>query len=673
MPLISNSIRAIGFAVILLISFGVFFQRAFQLVDYMRLGKGDDRLKQIGERIKSVLVYVGLHKTMFRISYSGILHLFIFYAFVILFTVILATLGEGFFGPTFELPLISQVPILVNLLALAQDTIIVLALVGLGMAFYQRLFRHPERFKGSDESDAFIILGMITGVVMTTLFALSARQALGWSDFPVWAAPARTFLGGVILGAAGEGTTKVIYEVAWWGHALVVFSFLPYLLHSKHMHVIVGVPNVLLRDLTPRGRLEPLNLEDESVQVFGVGEVTGFSWKHILDFYACTECGRCQAVCPAHTAGKPLSPKLLIMDLRDHLDAVGPNLLAMAQGNGKGNGAAHKALVGESILDDTLWACTTCAACVHECPLFIEHVDDIVDMRRYLTLTEARIPDSLGQTLNQVGRTGNPWGQPAADRLKWADGLNVPVMAKKKEAEVLYWVGCAGAYDPNGQKTSRAVVKILQAAGVDFAVLGQEERCNCEWARRAGDEYTYQEATRRNIDVFGQYQFKTILTHCPHCFNTLANEYGDFGGHYEVVHHSQYISRLIAEGRITPKQARNETITFHDACYLGRYNDIYDDPRRAITAIPGVKLAEIERSRDRGMCCGGGGANVWYEIHGEREINEVRLDQLMEAKPQTVGAACPYCRLMLNSAVETKGVANVVAVKDIAELVSESL
>jgi Fe-S oxidoreductase len=676
-PLIGPAIRAILFSFILFASLGTFFFRAFTLYDYFRLGKADYRLAALSERIKSVLVQVGLHKTMFRITYSGVLHFFIFYAFVILFTVILATIGEGLFGPQFELPLIRDVPILFNLLALSQDVIIVLGLIGLGMAFYQRLFHPPERFHGSDERDAYVILSMITGVIVSTLIVISTRQALGWSDFPFWAAPVRSTIAN-LFDALGTDTTLAVFEVAWWLHVLIVFSFLPYLLHSKHMHVIVGVPNVMLRDLTARGRLEPLDLSDETREVFGTGEVDGFTWKHMLDFYACTECGRCQSVCPAYAAGKPLNPKLLIMDLREYLDEVGPSLISLAQkSNGdygeKGTPKSGRQMVGDAILDDTLWACTTCFACVYECPLYIEHVDDIIDMRRYLTLTEGRMPDSLGATINQVNRTGNPWGQPAADRMKWADGLNVPLMADKKEVEVLYWIGCAGAYDPNGQKTSQAMVKILRQAGINFAVLGQEEFCNCEWARRGGDEYTYQEATRRIMDTFGQYKFKTILTHCPHCFNTMANEYPDFGGHYEVVHHSQFISRLVADGRISPKQARNETITFHDACYLGRYNQIYDDPRQAIAAIPGVNLVEMERSRDKGMCCGGGGANVWYEIHGEREINELRLEQAMEVNPRTVGAACPYCKLMLNSAVESKGVSQTVAIKDIAELVAESL
>lgn len=676
MPHIDIGLRALLFSLIIFASLGLFFHRGFAIIDYLQLGKSDDRLKNIPERIRSVLVYVGAHKTMFRFSYAGVLHLFIFYAFVILGSVITATFGEAFFGPTFELPIIKDIPPLHYGLSISQDVIIVLGLIGLGMAFYQRLVTKPERFEGSHESEAYLVLGMISGVIITTLFTLSARQALGWSEFPLWAAPVRTLLGNGLLAALGEDGLKTLFEIAWFAHTLIVFSFLPFLLYSKHMHVIVGIPNVLLRDLGVKGRLEPLNLEDETAEIFGIGDVTGFSWKHMLDFYSCTECGRCQSVCPAHAAGKPLSPKLLIMDLRDHLNDVGPNLVQMAAqaSNGKNSKTSNgKAMVGEIIQDDTLWACTTCRACMHECPLFIEHVDDIVDMRRYLALTEGRTPERLGFAINQVTRTGNPWGQAAANRMKWAEGINVPVMAQKKEADVLYWVGCAGAYDPNGQKISRSVVKILQEAGVDFAVLGTEERCNCEWARRGGDENTYQEATNRNITTFNKYKFKTILTHCPHCFNTFANEYGDFGGNYEVIHHSQYISRLIAEGRVKPKQARNETITFHDACYLGRYNDVYDEPRNAIAAIPGVKMVEMERSRDKGMCCGGGGANVWYEIHGEREVNEIRLEQAMEVKPRTIGAACPYCKLMLDSAVQSKGVSETIAIKDIAELVAESL
>jgi Fe-S oxidoreductase len=332
-------------------------------------------------------------------------------------------------------------------------------------------------------------------------------------------------------------------------------------------------------------------------------------------------------------------------------------------------------VIGEhGIHEDVLWSCTTCRACVYECPLFIEHVDDIIDMRRALVLMEGSMPEQLGQAFNLAQRSGNPWGNPAADRMKWAEGLDAPLLRNKKQTDVLYWIGCAGAYDPASQKTARAVVKILRQAGVDFAVLGDEEKCNCEWARRAGEENLYQTQTASNIGTFEKYEFNTIITHCPHCFNTFKNEYPDFGGSYPVLHHSQYIAQLIEEGKVKPGAGSTETITYHDSCYLGRYNDEYDSPRKSLEAIGGVQLVEMKRSRDRGLCCGGGGAQVWFENEAQkRPVGEVRLEEAMALQPDTVATACPFCTLMLSSAAQSQGVTDKVKIRDFAEIVAETL
>ncbi|MCC6905186.1 MAG: (Fe-S)-binding protein, partial [Anaerolineae bacterium] len=385
----------------------------------------------------------------------------------------------------------------------------------------------------------------------------------------------------------------------------------------------------------------------------------------LLDGDACTECGRCQAACPAYMAGTPLNPKQIILDIRAGLDRYSPVLL-----NG---GGSTTPLTREIISPDALWACTTCRACVHECPVLIEHVDSIVDMRRYLALTEGDVPDLLGMAMQQAERAGNPWGNPKGSRMDWAAELDVPVIAQKKKADVLYWVGCAGAYDPESQKTARAVVQILQAAGVDFAVLGEEERCNCEWARRAGNEYLFQEATHSNIAVMDKYEFNVVLTHCPHCFNTFKNEYPQFGGDYTVVHHSAYIAGLIYNGQLKLTKPLNEVVTYHDSCYLGRYNDLYEDPRLMLRSVQGITTIEMERSRDRGLCCGGGGAQVWFETHQEIPVNQIRLNEALETGAQTISTACPFCTIMLGSAAQSAGVAEQVKVQDVAVIVAGAL
>lgn len=656
--MLDQTARLVGFIIIVLLSAGVFFHRSGEILAVLRSGKPDDRWKkQLVERFRSLLVYVGIHKTMFRFTLSGFLHLFIFYGFVILFTFIVQSMGEALFGLGWELPLIGNQP----WLNLPQDLIAVSVLFGIALALYQRLVRKPARFEGSHENDAFLILGLIATVIITTLLTSSTQISLGIATRPL--SPVSSFLAS-IWSTLPLTAQQVLFEIGWWGHLIAVLSFLPYLLYSKHMHVLIGIPNVFLRDTTPAGRLEKIDLDDEDAERFGASVLEDFSWKHMLDFYACTECGRCTSVCPATMAGTPLNPKHLIMDLRAYTDNYGH--MPMDE---------RPPLIGEhGISEDVLWSCTTCRACVYECPLFIEHVDDIVDMRRALVLMEGSMPEQLSQAFNLAQRSGNPWGNPTSERMKWAEGLDVPLLSDKKKVDVLYWIGCAGAYDPAAQKTSQAVVKILHEAGVDFAVLGDEEKCNCEWARRAGEENLFQAQTDSNIGTFEKYEFNTIITHCPHCFNTFKNEYPDFGGNYNVMHHSQYISALLESGQLKPINAINEKITYHDSCYLGRYNDEYDSPRKSLEALGGVNLVEMERSRDKGLCCGGGGAQVWFENEAEKNpVGEIRLAEAMALEPDTVATACPFCTLMISSAAQTKGVADKVKIKDFAEIVAQSL
>jgi Fe-S oxidoreductase len=468
----------------------------------------------------------------------------------------------------------------------------------------------------------------------------------------------------------------------WLAHfSLVGVFFITLPQDTLFLHLVTSPLNIFFSELDrPRGALAPIE-DIEETEVLGVGELREFTWKTLLDGDACTECGRCQAACPAHLVGHPLNPKQVILDIRDHLWTEGPGLLAGTEG--------RAALIGDVLQEETLWACTTCYACVRECPVLIEHVDAIVAMRRHLTLIQGKPYGTLQQALIQAERTGNPWGQPPTDRFAWArnlpEGLDVPLMAHRKAVDVLYWVGCAGSFDPNGQRTTLAMIRILKAAGVDFAVLGDEEFCNCEWARRAGNEYLYQLVAEQNLGTMKRYRFNRILTQCPHCFNTFENEYPQFGGDFQVVHHSQFIAELIGSGRLRLNRELDQRVTFHDSCYLGRYNDIYDAPRAALR-VTGVNVVEMARSRDKGLCCGGGGAHAWFELEdsgvtsahkrsgsGFEQIQEIRLEEALSQNAETVAAACPFCVLMLDSAAQSKGVTEQIRVRDIAEFVAEAL
>jgi Fe-S oxidoreductase len=649
-------IKVLLFALIWLVSFALFCYRGWQLITYLQLGQPSARRGQIGQRLLGVLTAVFGHGGLLRNPYAGLLHLFVFYGFLTLVAGDLLLMAQGFVD--FRLPAV---------VTFVQDLFGLLVLVGVAMALFQRLVLKPERFEGSHESDAVRILLWVMLVIVTQFTTTVPEVALAAGDIAPAAAPI-SWLFARLFSGLSRNTWQTLCWASWWVHTVLLAGFLPYLLYSKHLHIIVGIPNVFLRALESKGALDALDLDDEGVESFGAARIEALPWKRLLDAYACTECGRRQDACPATMAGTPLNPKTLIMDLRDHLVSVGPS----RAGGHNGDGHAPP-LAGGVIHEDVLWACTTCRACMEECPLYIEHVPDIVDMRRYLVLEQGAMPDTLNTTLRQAARSGNPWGLGRHERTAWAEGLEVPVLADVGETDLLYWVGCAGSLDPHNQPVSRAMVKILRAAGVDFATLGQEETCNCEWARRAGEEHLFQEATAQIIETLRPYKFQKILTQCPHCFNTFKNDYPQFGVAYEVVHHSRFIARLLREGRLKLSKPLVETITYHDPCYLGRYNDEYDAPRQALGAISGAGLVEMPRSRRRGLCCGGGGAQVWMETEQEEPVSQIRLDEAMSLAPDIVGTACPFCKLMFDDAAGTMGVVETVAIRDIAELVAESL
>ncbi|HIQ05949.1 MAG TPA: (Fe-S)-binding protein, partial [Anaerolineae bacterium] len=562
-------------------------------------------------------------------------------------------------------------------------------LIGLGMAFYRRyLVKPPKLTYGPRFTYTLIVLGIIvsTGLLVEGLRLAVVRPAWG-----AWSVIGYALSALFQATGANEGSLRTAHLGVWWIHSLTVALFIATLPQSFFWHLLGTGLNMFFTDFRPRGALAPIENIEEA-ELLGVGNIAQFPWTRFIEFDSCTECGRCQDVCPAYAANQPLNPKQLILDLRDHMWASEGGLLTLAAQRAaalgsNGNGADQDAdllalsevegppLIGDIIRHDTVWACTTCQACVHECPVLIQHVDDVMDMRRYLTLMEGNLPETLAGTLQRIETSGNPWGMSRRDRTTWTQRLDfeVPLMAEKGEADVLFWVGCAGSYDPRNQKVSRAVVKIFHAAGVDFAILGEEENCSGDSARRSGNEYLFQMLAEANVETLKQYRFNRIVTQCPHCFNTIKNEYPQFGGEFGVVHHTEFIQELIAQGKIKLKAGSGqEAISFHDPCYLGRYNNVYNAPRELLSAS-GFHLVELPHSRDRSFCCGGGGARVWMEDRSETPVAHLRLQEIVDSTPGAVAVGCPFCMIMLEDAAKVKGIDETLTIKDVAELVAERL
>ncbi len=639
----------------------LFARRVAFLVQLLLKGKPDVRWDQIPARLKAVIVYVGAQARLIAGDFwPGLMHAAIFWGFIIL------TLGSvEFFGKgvhdSFWLPFLSDRPGYLIL----QDLFSVAVIAALAYAAFRRLVTKPHRLTLSPEG--LVILALIFGLMITDLSADAGRIVLAPAPSDHW-----QFAGNPIaraLAGLPAGAVWGVYHVSWWLHAVILLGFLVWLPYSKHLHVMAAPFNVFFAPVNPKGQFRTMDLEQS--ETFGVGQIDEFTWKDLFDLYNCTECGRCTSRCPANMSGKELDPKLLILNLQDHLLANGPKLLGIG-----GNGAAAPApdgqpLVGGVIHDNVLWACTMCRWCVDACPVFIEHVPKILDMRRWLVLTESRFPPELQPAFRNLETNGNPWQMSWQARTDWARDLGVRVMAEAREAEYLYWVGCYGAFDERNKKVARAFVKLLQAAGVDFAILGNEEKCTGEPARRLGNEYLYQTLAQGNIETLKRYRFQTIVTACPHCFNTIRNEYPDFDGRFRVIHHSQLLDDLVRSGRLRLTPQPNERITYHDACNLGRYNDVYEEPRRVLASATRGELVEMQLSRSRGMCCGGGGGRVWLEEKEGRRVNQVRVEQAMEVNPDILASACPFCLTMFEDGVKAKQVGDKIKTRDIAEILAD--
>jgi Fe-S oxidoreductase len=548
----------------------------------------------------------------------------------------------------------------------SQDVFAFLVAVAVGAAIYRRVILRPVRLRGtrSQQLDAFLILGLI-GLLIAAFYGMRVVEPK--PGFTPVANVLRTWF---LDGAAHETVAHgLVYDIAAWTHHLVVLSLLAYIPYSKHLHVITALPNLFLRAERVRGRIPNIDLDDANAERLGIVAITDFTKKELLDLVACTECGRCQDACPAYATGKPLSPKKVVLDLKAHLFEEGSRLLHNP------NVEPVKNLYGDVISADVLWACTTCFACEEVCPVEIQPMTKLLGIRQSRVLMEGDFPVEAQATLRNLEIQSNPWGLPQSARADWAQGLGVKTLAEEPGAEYLLFVGCAGAYDQRYINVTRSLVRLLQRAGVSFGILGVEECCTGDSAKRIGNEYLAQMMAQQNVSTFNSYGVKKVVTACPHCLNNIKNELPQFGGHYEVIHHTQLLEDLVRQGRLARAEnlpTNESTVTYHDSCYLTRYNDIDDAPRSVIRAGVGREPVELGRNRKNGFCCGAGGGRMWMEERLGSRINTERAREVVQSGCSTVATACPFCMTMMTDGVRGEGREDVV-VRDVAEILAESL
>ncbi|HEU5363869.1 MAG TPA: (Fe-S)-binding protein [Gaiellaceae bacterium] len=615
----------------------------------VRAGRPLDRTDDVPRRVKNeATIVLGQRKLLQRLV-PGLMHAAIFWGFLVLFpTIVLAAIGAVDRGAT--LPWLGAQGWYMAMV----DVFVLAVLAGIAVALWIRKVVRPQRFHGSHLGEADLILALIALVVLTLLGWHASRIAAGLNEWPAHA----SFLSNWVSNAIPA--PRVLDRVFVWAHVCVILTFLCYLPYSKHLHIATAAVNVFFARTRRRGRLEPLRFDLPEAELrFGAGTVRDLTWKEMVDAFSCTECGRCQDVCPAYATGKTLSPKLVIMGVRDQLFAEGPRLIA---------GGELLPIAGNGVPEEMIWDCVTCGACVHECPVSIEHIDHIVDLRRDLVMVQSSFPSEAESMLRDVERVGNPWGKPQGDRESWAEGLGVRVVAEGEPApEILYWVGCAAAYDERARVAAESTVKLLQKAGVDFAILGARESCTGDPARRMGNEYVFQSYAEQNVATLNDAGVTKIVASCPHCLNSLGNEYPDFGGRYEVVHHTQLLAELVRDGKLEPAKG-DASITYHDSCYLARHNDVAAEPRELVAAV-GTPV-EMEKRGKQTFCCGAGGAHMWMEERGS-PINEERVRQAAETGADTLAVACPFCTVMLDDGVRSSG--KQLRVVDVSTLLVESL
>lgn len=664
-------------------------------IEYIKLGKKDEFDNNVKERMNKIWVHVFGQKKLMKDKKSGAIHVMFFYGFILVQFGAIDFIIKGIV-PGAHLPLGP----LYSGFTFFQEIVTLTILVAVVWAFYRRYIEKLVRLKRGFKSG--LVLIFIGGLMVTVL--LGNGMGMIWHGHEgTWTEPIASLIATAFAGI-GETAAIVVFYVSWWIHLLFLLAFLVYIPQGKHAHLIAGPANVYLNRLDNPGKLTKIDFEDETQESFGVGKIEDFTQLQLVDLYACVECGRCTNMCPATGTGKMLSPMDLILKLRDHLtnhgaavtskqpwvpafafnNTQGNQLALAAAGKGAQESAAATAyspsLIGEVITEEEIWACTTCRNCEDQCPVMNEHVEKIIDLRRYLVLTEGKMDADAQRAMQNIERQGNPWGLNRKERENWRDArsdIEVKTVKEMKKAgeefEYLFWVGSMGSYDNRSQKIALSFAKLMNEAGVKFAILGNKEKNSGDTARRLGNEFVFQELATNNISEFEKNDVKKIVTIDPHAYNIFKNEYPDFGLEAEVYHHTEVLYELVKDGRLKPKHAVNETITFHDSCYLGRYNEVYDPPREILKSIEGVKLVEMERNRDTGMCCGAGGGLMWMEEETGHRINVARTEQALEVNPTVISSGCPYCLTMLSDGTKAKEVEDTVATYDVAELLEKAV
>ncbi len=683
-------LKRVVFAALLLVALGAFAWTSRRYLRMILAGRPEPRFDRVGDRLRSVLEYfLGQKKVAEQVQIPsrrapGLVsaigsryHLLIFWGFLIITVGTAELLIQGLF-PGFSWGLLIG-----DRAAGVLDTVIdvsnLVVLAMLAFAFIRRIVLQPRLIPMS--RDAGLILGGIA-VLMITHFGTHAFGAASGGVRPT-DRPISMALAGWMAGI-DPGLAAAVSDASWWIHVSVVLGFLNYLVYSKHSHILAALPNIYFRELGQRGVLPKLNLEADDMAATGVvSEYKDFTWKSLLDTFACTECARCTNYCPAYNTGKPLSPMHVVHDVRDDLKAKLPDrgplddlIERMQHGPATAKALADKSipLVGGRTTEEVLWSCTTCGACQEVCPVFIDQPRLILEMRRNLVLMKEAVPTDLARTFKNLEQNGNPWGLGTEKRMDWAAGKNVPTLDEKPEAEYLLWVGCAGAYDDRVKKQTVALVEILQEGGVDFAVLGIEEGCTGDPARRSGNEMLYQMQAQQNVETLNARKVRKIITACPHCLHTIRNEYPQLGGNFEVIHHTQMIRTLVDSGRVQVEKGKDGVgrVVFHDPCYLGRWNGEYEAPRQNLDAAVDERV-EPERRREHGFCCGAGGGRMWMEEKVGTRVNHNRVDELIATGARTIATACPFCTIMVRDGVSDRGAEDRVQVLNVSEVIARSM
>jgi Fe-S oxidoreductase/nitrate reductase gamma subunit len=658
------SYQPLVLAFICLISLGFFLKALWPKLQVLKLAEKENRFGRPFKRLLNTIQIAFLQKKLFKNRAPGRMHALIFWGFLVLLLRAGQFFWIGFFpdqGAPFDL-----METLYPVYSLIKDSFVFLVIGAVFYALYRRLVIRPERLNLSGEG--ILILVLILAILFSDIFFDAAWFSMH-PELAEWTAPLALGIS-VLLGTFSNPLNLIHYHnLAFWGHIISILFFITLLPRSKHFHIITSIPNVYFANAgivaNPLPRIDFDNEENDS---FGVTQILEFSWKKLLDLHTCTECGRCDQVCPALKSGKPLSPKDLTIDLRDSLNTEMPRLLH-PQNNNEAPGIP---LLGGIIDDETLWSCTTCGACEEECPVMIEYVNKVIDMRRGLVMSEDRYPEELTNAFRSLETNSNPWGFGRDSRADWARDLGVKLWDKESPTEYLYFVGCNGSFDSRGKKISEAVVAALKAAKVEFSILGIQEGCTGDPARRAGNEYLFDMLATQNAETFKENGVKKVITHCPHCFNSLLNEYPEFGVNLEVIHHSELLARFIAEGKISPTEKMDDKTVYHDSCYMGRHNGKYEAPREVIaSSVNSGSIQEVDTSRERGSCCGAGGGRFLLEEKTGTRMSHNRIDELMQGDPDTIAVSCPFCVLMLEDALKAKNINGKVKVKDVAEIIRE--